>query len=102
MHDELGLLARSAPGDPDPEELLRELLRRTAWHAHAVCRGMGPDAFFPGHGDPAAVARAKAVCAACIVAELCAEAGAGEVDGIWGGQSGRTRRLIRSRSAPAA
>lgn len=74
-------------------------LARPAWHADAACRGMGPAMFFPERGAP--VAPAKAVCAGCPVAGPCAEAGRGEV-GIWGGTTAKGRRLIRSRSAPAA
>lgn len=90
----------------DPEDLfvaldtLLELLQRPAWHARAACRGAGPDAWYPTHGQ--SPWPGKAVCATCEVREDClAEAVAtpGTEDfGIWGGTSQRERRLLRRRS----
>jgi WhiB family redox-sensing transcriptional regulator len=57
---------------------------------------MGPDLFFPGRGEDGVVAKARAICGTCPVAEECAEYGAGENFGIWGGTSGRDRRSARS------
>lgn len=74
-------------------------LARPPWHAHAACRGIGPALFFPERGEPAGPA--KAVCADCPVVTPCRAAGDGQA-GIWGGTSGRERRLIGSRSAPPA
>jgi hypothetical protein len=60
---------------------------------------MDTDMFFPERGDGAAVDAAKAVCGACPVAADCLDEainlpdGWGEI-GIWGGTSGRQRRVL--------
>jgi WhiB family redox-sensing transcriptional regulator len=98
------LLAALMVGGPDPFDALAArvaaLLARPAWHRDAACRGMGAALFFP-EGKGATTGPAKAVCATCPVVESCRAAGEGE-RGVWGGTSERDRRLVRSRSAPAA
>lgn len=62
----------------------------------AACAGVDPDLFFPERGE--AVDAAKAICAQCSHRVECLEAAldAGEVDGVWGGESARTRRALRA------
>lgn len=68
------------------------------WYKHALCAGHGePDLWFPDGPDSTEQAdRAKAVCAACPVRDLClAHAMENEErHGIWGGTTGRERRRI--------
>jgi WhiB family redox-sensing transcriptional regulator len=69
------------------------------WRTRAACRGMETDMFFPERGDGAAVDAAKTVCGTCPVAADCLDEainlpdGWGEI-GIWGGTSGRQRRIL--------
>ena len=95
-------LVRSRPHELDfvPDDLLQALLGRPGWHSEAACRGVGADVFYGGRAEE--IERAKAICSTCPVCAECAEAGRAEGDGIWGGTTARDRRLIRSRSAPAA
>ena len=70
------------------EELL-ELIDtiRPPWHARAACHGM-TDVMFPV-GDPGKgrdTASAMPICARCGVRSECADYGANEPDGVWGGQ----------------
>ena len=65
---------------------------RPTWHDLAACRGRGPAAFYPGAGVVRGVAddpyrQAIQLCSRCPVRAQCAEAGAGEVHGVWGGQT---------------
>lgn len=65
------------------------------WRKSAACRGMNPDMFFPGRGmNPG---QPVAVCATCPVRQPCLEAAVvhRDVDGIYGGTTGRMRRHIR-------
>ena len=55
----------------------------TAWQLSGACRGHDAELWFAD--DPAAIAAAQAVCAGCPVLARCAEAGADEPDGVWGG-----------------
>lgn len=55
-----------------------------------------PDLFF----DPTRVAEAKAICAGCWFASHCAEIGAEENDGLWGGVT--SHNLAREQSAAMA
>lgn len=63
----------------------------------AACRGVGPEDFFPGQGDPTRIA--KAICATCPVMSECLEYAleTGQHHGIWGGTSERERRRLRRR-----
>lgn len=72
-----------------------ELLVPPAWHADAACRDSGHALFFVNGGEPCEITRA--LCGGCLVAGKCAEVGAGERHGIWGGQSEQTRRRLRRR-----
>ncbi len=61
-----------------------------SWIDEAVCAGQ-TDLFFAPAGERAGrrairEAAALAVCAVCPVRAQCADAGADEVDGIWGGE----------------
>lgn len=66
------------------------------WLADALCRGTGPDPFYPPRGDDAAVDAAKAVCAGCPVRTECLEhaIATNEHLGVWGGASANERRKI--------
>ena len=89
-----------AGDEPDPTALLAQLFDRPTWHARAACRGMGPDAFFPGHGGSTEAARA--VCEGCAVRKDCLSAAlaAGTIcSGIWGGLSARGRKVLRRGAA---
>ena len=82
------------------DALLTQLLQRPVWHLQANCRGMGNDAFFPGHGGSTEVARA--VCEGCAVRKEClavALAAGDSCHGIWGGLSLRGRRVLRRGAA---
>jgi len=68
-----------------------------SWRELAACRGMGPDLFFGN--DPA---DALAVCARCPVTLECAQAGAGEEIGVWGGRQLGGRKVVRRRNQRAA
>lgn len=75
----------------------------TTWDALAACKGLSSELFFPR--DDAAIAAAKAVCAACPVEDACLEhaLAAREKEGIWGGATERERRsIIRRRRRAAA
>lgn len=67
----------------------------------AACAGVDPDLFFPERGE--SVDAAKAVCAECPHRVECLEWAleAGEVDGVWGGESARTRRRMRTERTAA-
>lgn len=75
-------------------------VRRPAWHARAACRGAGPGAFFPPESDKGESRKTGALyaaareryCAGCPVVAECAEAGAHEAHGLWGGLSPGQRR----------
>ena len=58
------------------------------WKDYALCKGQG-DLFFPEYEDENLedkVNKAKAICAQCPVQETCADYGAMEEFGIWGGE----------------
>ena len=74
---------------------------RPAWHADAACKEHPELSWFPERGQP--VDRQKAICAGCHVRVECAAHGLEHhEEGIWGGISGRGRRVIRSTNRPAA
>lgn len=80
---------------------LFDLFQRPEWHAHAACRGVGADVFFPERGEM--VAAAKAICAVCPVRQECFDHALdnGERNGVWGGVSERGRRPLRARRKAA-
>lgn len=55
----------------------------TGWQVSGACRGHDPELWF--RDDSASVSQAQAVCGGCPVRAECAEAGADEPDGVWGG-----------------
>ena len=70
------------------EELLDMIeTLRPAWHADAACRGQ-TDVMFPvaERGKGRDTASAMLLCARCGVRAECADYGANEPDGVWGGQ----------------
>lgn len=75
---------------------------RPTWHARAACRGLGPGLFYPlvderySHSTP--YVQGRQVCSTCPVIDQCAEAGALEHHGLWGGESPRQRHERRKRS----
>jgi len=74
------------------------------WWSLAACRSADPDLFFPISGRAAAqIARAKAVCAQCVVQRDCLRyaLAADPVQGVWGGLSEQERRLLRRREQKA-
>lgn len=99
-HRWLGKLMASRPGDapPDLADLLAELAQRPDWHAHAACRGMGTDAFFPVRGQ--SLGPALETCDICTVKAECLAADLAHLPvnrhGIWGGTSAKARRKMTS------
>lgn len=65
------------------------------WQNDAACRGVDPSLFFPGRGDNAAVATAKAICASCPVCKTCGDENLYEPHGVWGGMAERERQTER-------
>lgn len=65
------------------------------WTAHAACRDMNPDIFFPTRGED--VRPAKRVCAGCPVRQQCLDYALDNQEkyGIWGGTGERERRRLR-------
>ena len=60
---------------------------RPAWHARAACHGMTEVMFPVGDvGKGRDTASATPLCARCPVRSECADYGANEPDGVWGGQ----------------
>jgi WhiB family transcriptional regulator, redox-sensing transcriptional regulator len=75
---------------------------RTEWQDDAACRGADTDVFFPA--AEADTGPARAICAACPVAEACLEYAieTRQPDGIWGGLNADERhRLLRRRQKAA-
>lgn len=72
-------------GYEDILELIDTL--RPAWHARAACHGMTEVMFPVGDvGKGRDTASAMLLCARCPVRSECADYGANEPDGVWGGQ----------------
>jgi WhiB family redox-sensing transcriptional regulator len=79
---------------PDVEVLLAQLINRPGWHQQAACRGVDPDLFFPERGR--STAAALAYCEGCEVRAQClSTALAVPTMGVWGGTTGRSRRVLR-------
>jgi hypothetical protein len=67
---------------------------RPEWHQRAACRGVGTQAFFPERGETTVAA--IEYCNACEVRDECgAHALTYETDGVWAGQSERSRKRLR-------
>lgn len=70
---------------------------RPSWHAQAACRGAGPSLFYPDKDGPMTdIAAARSICATCPVSGPCAEAGIGELHGIWSGSTVHDRLIRRT------
>lgn len=61
------------------------------WIKDAACRGIGTDMFYLERGDWHKIGAARELCASCKVREQCAEYGAYERYGIWGGMNYKER-----------
>lgn len=86
-----------------------EFVERPEWFDRARCRDEDVSVFFPARDANPASSRhgvdvddfdrgeraAKAVCAECSVRTECLAYGLHEPYGVWGGRTGRERRLIR-------
>ena len=78
----------------NPVENIFLRLERPSWHAAAACNGVGAQAFFPGRGESAELA--KRFCDTCTVVTECLDSALEHGDnGVWAGTSGRQRRKIR-------
>lgn len=70
------------------------------WKPQRACKGKDPSFFFPQRGNTVAILEAKAFCKTeCNVREDCLEYALinNETEGVWGGTSGKERRVIRPR-----
>lgn len=65
------------------------------WRADAACRNRPAWIWFPGRGDHRCIAKAKAICAACLVRGQCLSANYSQRDGIYGGLTAGERRERR-------
>lgn len=100
-----GLHAQPQPEEVDePRALVDDLPRPPAidltaepWRRDAACRlpNVPGWIFFPGRGDSATIAAAKAVCATCTVKAACLDTHLGEREGVWGGTTEAERKRIR-------
>lgn len=77
-------------------ELLEARIDERPWRARSACAGKPIHIFFPARGDHRMIAAAKAICATCPVSVQCLEANGRERDGVFGGLTGRERRVMRS------
>jgi WhiB family redox-sensing transcriptional regulator len=78
---------------------LEEMVHRPAWMMQAACQGEPLGTFFIERGG--SMERAREVCAGCPVRGECLDHAMAdeELDGWWGGTSGRERRRIRRGAA---
>ena len=66
------------------------------WRNSGLCAGEDPEVFFPSRGDTGA--KARQVCAACLVRHECLiYATAADESGIWGGLDQQERRNLKRR-----
>lgn len=76
------------------------------WRQRAACRLVPDDErwiFWPGKGDPQAIAAARTVCSSCPVADDCiAYAVAAHEHGVWAGTTDRDRQHMRMGRIPVA
>jgi WhiB family transcriptional regulator, redox-sensing transcriptional regulator len=77
------------------------------WRSAGACLSADPDLFFPISTTGAAdkqVARAKMICAGCLVRQECLEFALthDQTHGIWGGTTAEDRQRIRRRQRRAA
>jgi len=75
--------------------LLEGVRDQLDWIDDAACADLPQHMFFPGRGEP--VSPAQAVCARCAVREECLEYAMRNriTQGVWGGESENSRRLLR-------
>ena len=73
---------------------IARLFARADWMTDAACKGMGPDIFYPEHGQWTKAAAAREVCQRCPVKTECGQHAldTDERHGIWGGGSIDRRR----------
>ena len=72
----------------------------TPWREAASCLDVPEDVtFFPDKEDVGAIAKAKAICATCPVADECLSwaIDTNQAEGVWGGHTAKERRGIRRR-----
>ncbi len=72
----------------------------TPWREAASCLDVPEDVtFFPDKEDVGAIAKAKAICATCPVADECLSwaIDTNQAEGVWGGHTAKERRAIRRR-----
>lgn len=81
---------------PDPVAALVAAVdaHRPGWQRLANCRDMDTNVFFPTKGD--SQSEAKEACNGCVVRAECLAAGMTEKWGVWGGESERGRKRIRT------
>lgn len=72
------------------------------WRARAACWKRPPYLWFPARGDTETMRAALKVCRSCPVRTECADAHAGEIDGLWGGLTPGQRRARRRIEVTAA
>lgn len=71
------------------------------WMKRAACRGMDTSMWFPEKGDTRPYNKAMQICNTCLVRPECAEYGAYERYGIWGGMNLKQRQSTRKEPANA-
>jgi len=80
-----------------PTQIATELV--ADWRARAACSGYPNTLFFPSSDarDDASVAKAKAICSVCPVADDCLAYAleTNQRSGIWGGTSEKERKSLR-------
>lgn len=75
-------------------------LKVIPWREAAACLDVGDEvSFFPDKEDLVGIAKAKAVCATCPVADECLTWAieTNQSEGIWGGHTPKERRALRRR-----
>lgn len=69
------------------------------WRKEANCIGRDPEIFFPERGETKfTIELAREICSVCTVQKECLDYALSSPDGlhgIWGGTSGRERRVMR-------
>lgn len=67
------------------------------WVEFANCKGADPALFFSGNGARAKVTKARRLCGACAVREICLSEAMNDpsVRGVWGGTTYDERKLQR-------
>jgi WhiB family transcriptional regulator, redox-sensing transcriptional regulator len=85
------------PEDDDIPRHVEYARRLPDWMRDAACADHDPNDWFPERGDRAPSARAKQVCAQCLVRAECLAFAVREPmrDGIWGGHSPAERRRLK-------